>query len=85
MISTKLLSFLVLFALACSAFAKKKVKEADPRECEVCINNLNEIDALVPKDKKSDKVAIREAIGKRCTKSGFGSTWKASEDLKDAK
>lgn len=85
MISTRLCTFLVLFALAISAFGKKKSAAPDPRECEVCIKNLNEIDALLPKDKKRDKAAVREAIGQRCTKSGFGSTWKASEDLTDPK
>lgn len=83
--SIKLLTICVFMILSLSALAKKKNKEPDPRECEVCINNLNEIDALIPADKKSDKVAIREAIGKRCTKSGFGSEWKPNPDLKDPK
>jgi hypothetical protein len=87
MISARFCTFLVLFVLAFSAFAKKAKKEkvVDPRECEVCINNLEEIDKLLPKDKKNDKAAVREAIGRRCTKSGFGSTWKANEDLTNAK
>ena len=85
MFSTKLCTFLLLFIFAFSAFAKKKTKEADPRECEVCINNLEEIDKLIPKDKKNDKSAIKEAIGRRCTKSGFGSTWKANEELTNPK
>lgn len=80
MFSVRVCSLLVLFVLAISAFAKKE-KTVDPRECEVCINNLEEIDKLIPKDKKNDKAAVREAIGKHCTKSGFGSTWKANEDL----
>ena len=85
MISVRLCTIFVLIVFALSAFAKKKTKGPDPKECEVCINNLNEIDALIPKDKKTDKTAIRDAIGKRCTLSGFGSTWKANPALTDPK
>lgn len=78
--------YIILLASAPLAdAAKKKAKEPDPRECEVCINNLNEIDKLLKPEEKNDKVAVRNAIGKRCTKSGFGSEWKPNTDLKDAK
>jgi hypothetical protein len=63
----------------------KKVKEADPRDCEVCINNLEEIDKLIPANKKNDKAAIETAIGKRCTLSGFGSDWKPNPALTSPK
>ena len=65
--------------------AAKKVKEADPRECEVCINNLEEIDKLVPPTKKNDKAAIEKAIFRRCTLSGFGSDWKPNPELTNPK
>jgi hypothetical protein len=68
--------------------SKKATKAADPRECEVCIANLEEVDKLlVTSEQKRDKAAVREAIGKRCTKSGFGSEWKPNPELsqKDVK
>jgi mesencephalic astrocyte-derived neurotrophic factor len=67
---------------------KDSTKKVDPRECEVCIANLEEIDKLlVTSEQKKDKLAVREAIGKRCTKSGFGSEWKPNPELsqKDVK
>lgn len=63
----------------------KKTKEKDPKECEVCIQNLESIALLVPKEEKGDKLAIETAIGKHCTKSGSGSTWKASDSLTNPK
>jgi len=67
--------------------AKKasKVKEVDPRECEVCIANLEAIEKLVPADKKRDATAIEGAILKHCTKSGFGSEWKPNPLLTNPK
>jgi hypothetical protein len=56
--------------------AKKGVKEVDPKECEVCVSNLDKIDALIPANKKRDRDAIEKAIFTRCTLSGFGSDWK---------
>jgi hypothetical protein len=38
----------------------KKNKQVDPRECEVCINNLEEIDKMIPADKKNEKTAIEK-------------------------
>lgn len=79
-----LLLFLLLAVL--SAEAKKKApKEADPRECEVCIATLNAIDALIPADKKKDKDVIEKAIGQHCTKSGFGSVWLPNPALTNPK
>lgn len=60
---------------------KSKQKEADPKECEVCIANLEAIDKLVPSNKKSDKAAIEKAISTHCTLSGFGSEWKPNPAL----
>eukprot|EP01038_Epipyxis_sp_PR26KG_P008736 gene8736-11805_t len=65
--------------------SKAKAKAEDPRDCEVCVANLNQIDALIPKDKKSDKVSIEKAIGTHCTLSGFGSEWKPSPALTSPK
>lgn len=75
---------LVVIALLYSTEAKKS-KEKDPRECEVCISNLNAIEKLVPEEKRSDKEAIEKAIGKHCTLSGFGSEWKPNPALASPK
>jgi hypothetical protein len=65
--------------------AARKSKEPDPRECEVCISNLEAIDKLIPSDKKSDQTAIENAINSHCTLSGFGSEWKPNPALKSPK
>lgn len=65
--------------------ARSKVKEVDPKECEVCISNLEMIDQLVPADKKGDKLAIEKAISTHCTLSGFGSDWKPNPSLQSPK
>ena len=75
---------LIVLAL-CLVSAKKKAKEPDPRDCEVCVNNLEQIDKLIPQDKKSDKAAIEKAIGTHCTLSGFGSEWKPNPALTSPK
>ena len=69
-------------------FSKKKApKEADPKECEVCISNLNAVDALLKGNEKRDKAMIEKALTKHCTLSGFGSEWKPNPNLsqKDVK
>lgn len=76
---------LVVIALCSLVDAAKKAKIPDPRDCEVCISNLNAIDKLVPSDKKSDKLAIEKAIGTHCTLSGFGSEWKPNPALTSPK
>ena len=80
------LSCLCVFLLA-TVVAKKASKEktVDPKECEVCISNLNQIDNLLEGKEKKNKEAVRSAIGKHCTKSGFGSEWKPSTKLTSAK
>ena len=72
-----------ILLIACNNLveAAKKAKEVDPKECEVCIANLEAIDKLVPSDKKSDKSAIEKAITTHCTLSGFGSEWKPNPNL----
>jgi len=62
--------------------AKKKEKVEDPKECEVCISNLEEIDKLLIGDKKRNKEAIENAVFTHCTLSGFGSDWKPNPNLK---
>jgi hypothetical protein len=81
------LSFLCLLVLVCVALvaAAKKAKTEDPRECEVCVSNLEQIDKLIPADKKSDKAAIEKATGTHCTLSGFGSEWKPNPALTSPK
>ena len=75
--------FVVLAVLTCACLMAqaKKEKVVDPKECEVCIANLESIDNILPKEKKKNRDAIEDAIGKHCTKSGAGSTWKASPNL----
>jgi len=73
-----------MLAVAMAAKAKK-VKEVDPKECEVCVKNLEAIDLHLSKEQKNDKEAVEAAIDKHCTKSGAGSTWKASEALTNPK
>ena len=80
MYSTQLLVLLALLYIFTVTHAKKG-KEVDPKECEVCIANLEMIDNLLPKEKKKDKDAIAGAISQHCTKSGAGSTWKANPNL----
>ena len=63
----------------------KKAKVEDPRECEVCISNLESIDKLIPGDKKSDRAAVEKAIGTHCTLAGFGSEWKPNPALSSPK
>lgn len=58
------LALIAVSSLFSFADAKKKKNEPDPRDCEVCINNLNLVDALLKPEEKNDKTAIRKAIGK---------------------
>jgi tRNA U54 and U55 pseudouridine synthase Pus10 len=84
-----ILSFLVILSI-CIAAKKKatkatKTKTVDPKECEVCIANLDKIDKLVPAGKKNDKKEIEKAISTHCTLSGFGSEWKPNPQLDSPK
>lgn len=55
----------VLFTVLALTSAKKgATKEADPKECEVCVNNLEMIAKLIPSDKKGDRAAIEKVSGK---------------------
>jgi mesencephalic astrocyte-derived neurotrophic factor len=78
-----LVVLLVVFVAVVSA--AKKAKAEDPRECEVCIANLNAIDNLIAPEDKKKSTAIEAALGKHCTSSGFGSTWKANPALTNPK
>jgi len=55
------------FLLLLSLHAIAKPAEPDPRECEVCVSNLEQIDALIPvaADKRKQP-AIEKAIRKHC-------------------
>lgn len=79
----QLLALLVFVTLLVES--AKKAKEVDPRDCEVCMSNLETIDKLVPSHKKSDRAAIEKAIGTHCTLSGFGSDWKPNPSLTSPK
>jgi len=82
----KFVILLLVIMLAVAVVAKgKKLKEVDPKECEVCMQNLEAIDLLLSKEDKGNKEKIEGAIDKHCTKSGAGSTWKASESLTNPK
>jgi len=76
---------ILFFSVALIAAGKKSEKTADPKECEVCISNLEAIDKLLPDADKSNKDKIEKAIGKHCTSSGFGSDWKPSSKLTSPK
>ena len=65
--------------------AARKKKEADPKDCEVCINNLNNIEMLIPKEKKHNKEEVEKAISTHCTLSGFGSDWRPNPTLTNPK
>jgi tRNA U54 and U55 pseudouridine synthase Pus10 len=77
--------FLNFISTSEAAGKKTKEKEPDPKDCEVCINNLEAIDRLVPANKKSDKLTIEKAITTHCTLSGFGSEWKPNPNLASPK
>ena len=55
-------TLLALLATAATVAAAKA--KADPKECEVCIANLEAIDKLIDKDEKTSKQSIMEAITK---------------------
>ena len=54
----------ILLALALLATGEVAKAKADPKECEVCIANLEAIDKLIDKDEKTSKQSIMEAITK---------------------
>jgi len=53
-----------LLCLALLATGEAAKAKADPKECEVCIANLEAIDKLIDKDEKTSKQSIMEAITK---------------------
>ena len=55
----------ILLALALLATGEAAKAKADPKECEVCIANLEAIDKLIDKDEKTSKQSIMEAITKQ--------------------
>ena len=71
----------ILLATLDVVVCAKKTKVVDPRECEVCISNLDKIEALIPKNKRTNKDAIETAINKHCTAKGAGSDWKPNPAL----
>lgn len=82
----KLSAAICLLVCMMVAFAAAKgKKEADPKECEVCMSNLDRIEQLIPKDKRKDKASIEKAITTHCTLSGFGSDWKPNPALESPK
>ena len=52
---------------------------------QVCIANLEKIDALIPEAEKTNKASIEKATLKHCTLSGFGSDWKPNPKLESPK
>ena len=54
-----------LLCLALFATGEAAKAKADPKECEVCIANLEAIDKLIDKDEKTSKQSIMEAITKQ--------------------
>lgn len=74
-------ALLLLLATFSKTDGAKKAKADDPRDCEVCVSNLEKIDMLIPANKKRDREAIEKAIFTRCTLTGFGSDWKPNPAL----
>jgi hypothetical protein len=54
---------LLLLLLSVARLAQG-AKTADPKECEVCISNLEAIELLIDKEEKNSKQSITEAISK---------------------
>ena len=76
----------VLVYLSPHVAGAKKKKEEDPKECEVCIQNLEAIDLLLlTPEAKRNQDEVEKAIVKHCTKSGFGSEWKPNPALTNPK
>ena len=69
--------------LVCSVLGKQKA--TDPKECEVCISNLDKIAGTLDSKSKRSEKSIVEAIGNHCTKTGFGSEWVPNPALKNPK
>ncbi len=65
----------ILLALALLSTAEAAKAKADPKECEVCIANLEAIDKLIDKDEKTSKQSIMEAITKHAP------VWKSNSEL----
>ena len=80
-----LLVGLLLLAVLLQISIAKKPKKPDPKDCEVCINNLEAIDKLIKPEDKSNNAAIERAIRTHCTLSGFGSDWKPNPALTSPK
>ena len=57
-----------LLCLALFATGEAAKAKADPKECEVCIANLEAIDKLIDKDEKTSKQSIMEAITKQAAR-----------------
>eukprot|EP00605_Chrysophyceae_sp_TOSAG23-4_P002654 GSChrysophyteH1.ASY1.ANO1.2930.1 assembled CDS len=64
-----LLVIFCLLVLSAPATAKSKPKkEEDPKECEVCVSNLEQIASKMSKEDTKDKQKVEAAISKHCTK-----------------
>jgi hypothetical protein len=80
------LVLVVVCLVGLAAAAKKGAKkEADPKECEVCVANLEKIDGMLEKSKKKNHAEIEKAINKHCTLTGAGSDWKPNPALTSPK
>eukprot|EP00616_Rhizochromulina_sp_CCMP1243_P016936 CAMPEP_0118974156 /NCGR_PEP_ID=MMETSP1173-20130426/11100_1 /TAXON_ID=1034831 /ORGANISM="Rhizochromulina marina cf, Strain CCMP1243" /LENGTH=171 /DNA_ID=CAMNT_0006923865 /DNA_START=15 /DNA_END=530 /DNA_ORIENTATION=+ len=54
--------------LALGSPAAAKAAKEDPKECEVCVKVLEDVEALLDSDEKSSKVSIEEALGTHCAR-----------------
>jgi len=79
------LSALLILALSTENVAGAKKKEEDPKECEVCVEVLEGIDALMTKPEKKNKDKIEEAIAKYCGFKSGQTTKKGSLTTKQTK
>jgi hypothetical protein len=60
--TTKKVLIAILMMFAVLALAAKE----DPKECEVCMEVMEGVDALVPVDEKKSKTSIEEAVSSYC-------------------
>jgi hypothetical protein len=54
---------IVILSIGLSNAAKGKKAAEDPRDCEVCVSNLEQIEKLIPAESRKDTAAIEKAIG----------------------
>ncbi len=65
-------NLVVLLSLLLATLAFGAEKAPDPTECEVCVKVIEDVRAMIPKDKWSDKLLVEDKLGKSGSVSGAG-------------